>query len=67
MLKKLINEAEFEKIACYTRCTRHIVELVPLEHDERSDNRLSCATRITIYYFTHLLNLSNLYNVSLHP
>jgi hypothetical protein len=30
MLKKLINEAEFEKIACYTRCTRNVVELVRL-------------------------------------
>jgi hypothetical protein len=27
--KNVINEAEVEKIACYTRCTRHVVELVP--------------------------------------
>jgi hypothetical protein len=27
-----MNEAEAEKIPCYTRCTRHVVELVPLEH-----------------------------------
>jgi hypothetical protein len=27
-----MNEAEVETIACYTRFTRHVVELVPLEH-----------------------------------
>jgi hypothetical protein len=28
---KLVNKAEIEKIVCYTRFTRHVVELVPLE------------------------------------
>jgi hypothetical protein len=31
-LKNEINEAELEKITCYTSFTRHVVELVPLEH-----------------------------------
>jgi hypothetical protein len=37
---KKINEAEVEKIACYTRWKRHVVELVPLEH---SSLRSSCS------------------------
>jgi hypothetical protein len=42
-----MNQAEVEKIACYTRCTRHVVELVPLEH---SSLRSSCSkpSRATI-------------------
>jgi hypothetical protein len=48
-----MNEAEVEKIACYTRFTRHVVELVPVEHSSlRSScskpSCSSCATRITI-------------------
>jgi hypothetical protein len=32
ILKNEINKAETEKIACYTRFTRHVVTLVPLEY-----------------------------------
>jgi hypothetical protein len=52
--KNVINEAEVEKIARYTRCTRHVVELVPLEHSSLRSS-YSKPSRSTIY-------LCNLYN-----
>jgi hypothetical protein len=56
-----------DKIACYTRFTRHVVELVPLEHSslrspcsKPSRSTIdSCATRITIYYLIQFSSVPN--------